>query len=240
MPPAATAEDHEHHDKNVLSLGGEQHGIDDAILARPVGYPGVPDLSLDDSPFGEDAPSHVVQIGLVLLCRLDLDHLGHAGYGIGNGSHIAPQHSDLLLPAPGLDPLDPRFADGGIALLSSDLELPLAPGRNQLSARGLPSHLALPTHIFIPQIAEGLQGTEFKCCGKSSLSGILRQPLSHIGSTELVAQSAVVAPRPYAAGNLDLGVTLLPGQPLPSSNSRAPYPRCCQPSFLLPMGTRGP
>src|SRR5512139_391117 len=97
--------------------GGQQYGIDDAILARPVGYSGVSNLSLDDSALGEDVPSHVVQIGLVILNRLNLYALGLAGHRIGDYGHIAPQHTHLDISALGLDLLNPDRGNGGIALL---------------------------------------------------------------------------------------------------------------------------
>ena len=172
---AATPEDDEHQKEKGL-LGGQQYGIDDAILAGPVGYPGISQLCLDDRTLGEDVPSHVVQIGLVLLYSLDLDSRGLTCLGVSDCGHIASQHAQLHISAQGLDLLDSDFGDRGVTLLSAYLILFLAPGRNQFPACGLPTDCALPTHIVIPQIATILRCTEFKGCGdffpalRSSLS----------------------------------------------------------------------
>jgi hypothetical protein len=163
MTAAATSKYNEHQDK--MDLLGEQHGIDDAILAWPVGNHGISQFRLDDSALGEDVSPHVMQIGLVVLYGLDLDGLGFARLGIGDCSHVAPQHSHLLISTLRLDLLSANGGYCGVALLSAVLMLSLAPCRNQFPAGGLSSKFALPTHILIPQIASSLWGTVFNGCG---------------------------------------------------------------------------
>jgi hypothetical protein len=180
---AATPEDDEHQKEKGL-LGRQQYGIDDAILAGPVGYPGISQLCLDDCALGEDVPSHVVQIGLIVLYSLDFDRRGFAGLGISDCGHIAPQHAQLLISAQRLDLLDSDGGNGGITLLSAYLILSLASGQNQFPARGLPSDCALPTHIVIPQIANILRCREFKGCG-DCLQGIFRHAESLIYNNAL-------------------------------------------------------
>jgi len=168
----AAPEDDEHQKEKGL-LGGQQYGIDDAILAGPVGYPGISQLCLDDRTLGEDVPSHVVQIGLVILYSLDLDRRGFTCLGVSDCGHIASQHAQLHISAQCLDLFDSDFGDSGVTLLSAYLILSFAPGRNQFPACGLPTDCALPTHIVIPQIAIILRCTEFKGCGDFSLRCIL-------------------------------------------------------------------
>jgi len=160
-----TPEDDEHLKEEGVLSGRQQYGINNAILAGPVCYPGVSHFCLDDCTLGENVPSHVVQIGLVFLYGLNLHYLGLACDGISDCGHVATQHAHLYVSAFGLDLLNPDRGNGGVALLSADLTLSLTPGGNQFSPSGLPSKFALPTHILIPQIANPLWCTVFNGCG---------------------------------------------------------------------------
>lgn len=69
---ATTAPKYDIHLKVLL---GQQDRVDDAVLARTIGYSCIAKLSLYDCALGEDISPHVVQIGFVILYGLYLDDL---------------------------------------------------------------------------------------------------------------------------------------------------------------------
>src|SRR5271157_5386793 len=107
----------------------EQQCVDDAILTRTAGNPGMSDLGLDNRSLGEKVSSDIVRVCRVLLRGLDFYLSGLAVLRVGHVCDACTQRTDFVVSAERPDNPCTVLTDMGVCRCKSDLSSPLHLGR---------------------------------------------------------------------------------------------------------------